>query len=98
MQQRYGAQGLQVLAINVDQNHEDAEHFLADHPTSLLLGFDPANRTPRNFDVREMPTGVLIGPDHRIRWIRSGYDGASDNVRGEAAIRSALGLPARKGT
>ena len=41
MQDKYGAKGLRVLAVNLDARREDAQRFLAEHPARFALGFDP---------------------------------------------------------
>ena len=46
LQQKYGPRGLQVLAINVDAKHGDADAFLARTPAGFALAFDPKAGLP----------------------------------------------------
>jgi peroxiredoxin len=92
MQERYGARGLQIVGVSVDVKREEAEAFLADHPAKFLVGFDVANRLPRVYNVRGMPTSLLIGTDGRIRMIHESFAPA-DEVMLEAAIKDALEAP-----
>jgi thiol-disulfide isomerase/thioredoxin len=91
MQDKYGAQGLQVLAINLDAKAADAQNFLADHPARFALAFDPTGSTPRNFQIKGMPTGVLIGADGRVLAIHNGFR-ESEKAELEQQIRNALGV------
>ena len=91
LQDKYGARGLQVLAINLDAQGADAQRFLADHPARFALAFDPAGATPRQFQVKGMPTSVLIGPDGRVLMVHSGFR-ESEQAALEQQIRNALGV------
>jgi cytochrome c biogenesis protein CcmG/thiol:disulfide interchange protein DsbE len=92
MHARYAAQGLRVVAINVDQKADDAQAFLRKTPAQFALAFDPAGRTPKAYAIKAMPTSVLIGPDGKVLSVHSGF---KDNDRNalELQIRQALRLP-----
>lgn len=92
MQARYAAQGLRVVAINVDQRAEDAQAFLRKTPAHFDLAFDPTGQTPKAYAIKAMPTSVLIGPDGKVLSVHSGF---KDNDRSalEQNIRQALRLP-----
>ena len=91
MHSRYAAQGLRVVAINVDQKADDAQAFLRKTPAQFDLAFDPAGQTPKAYAVKAMPTSVLIGPDGKVLSVHSGF---KDNDRNalEQQIRQALRL------
>lgn len=89
MQSRYGAHGLQVVAINLDTRAEPARRFLAESPASFLVGFDPAGDTARRYAIKAMPTSVLIGTDGRVLATHAGFRDA-DREPLEAAIRDAI--------
>lgn len=55
-----------VLAISVDQRPADAAAWLQDHPLSVPVGFDEAQRVPRLFEIDTLPAVVEIGPDGQI--------------------------------
>jgi cytochrome c biogenesis protein CcmG/thiol:disulfide interchange protein DsbE len=92
MQARYAAQGLRVVAVNVDQKADDAQAFLRKTPAYFDLAFDPMGQTPKAYAIKAMPTSVLIGPDGKVLSVHSGF---KDNDRGalEQKIRQALRLP-----
>lgn len=89
MQQRHRAQGLQVVAVNLDTKPEPARRFLAEHPASFTVAFDPTGDSARRCAVRAMPTSVLIGADGRVRRVHAGFrDDQREQL--EAALREAL--------
>jgi cytochrome c biogenesis protein CcmG/thiol:disulfide interchange protein DsbE len=69
----YHARGLDVLAVNLDERRTDADAFLAAHPHAMPVLFDPQGRAPQVFDVRGMPTSVLIDRGGTVRSTHTGY-------------------------
>ena len=91
MQTRYGAKGLRVVGINVDQKTDDAKNFLKDTPASFDVAFDQTGKTPKSYAIKGMPTSVLIGPDGKVISIHSGFkDEHRDEL--EKQIKQALHL------
>ena len=45
---RHQAQGLQVVAVNVDARRPDADRFRAETPARFTIAFDPKGETPRH--------------------------------------------------
>jgi peroxiredoxin len=93
MQTRHGAQGLQIVAINLDRKAADAAAFLARLPAGFLIAFDEAGKTPRSYGVSAMPSSFLIGPDGRVLAAHRGFEDA-DRAEREQQIR--LGLRGRQ--
>ena len=65
LQTRYGSR-LQVIAVNVDQDRADADRFLAAHPASFPVVFDPEGHLAEHYHVAGMPSAVILGRDGRI--------------------------------
>ena len=91
MQSRYGAKGLRVVGINVDQKTEDAKNFLNETPAKFDVAFDASGKTPKTYAIKGMPTSVLIGPDGKVLMVHSGF---KDEHRAELEqhIKRALNL------
>jgi len=91
MQSRYGAKGLRVVGINVDQKTDDAKAFLKDTPASFDVAFDQGGKTPKAYAIKGMPTSVLIGRDGKVLSVHSGF---KDEQRPELErqIQQALNL------
>lgn len=89
MHAKYAAQGLRVIAVNVDRKREDGERFLAQVPAQFTIAWDAAGTTPAAYGVKAMPSSVLIGADGRIAMRHAGFR-ADDTAPLEAAIAAAL--------
>ncbi|MBU6443661.1 MAG: TlpA family protein disulfide reductase [Alphaproteobacteria bacterium] len=69
----YGRDGLVVIAINVDHDHELAEDFLQDNSANFKVLYDPNGRIASQFNFRDMPTSYLIGRDGKIHYVHNGF-------------------------
>ena len=74
----YHEQGLEVVAVNVDERRRDAEAFLAGRPHALTVVFDPKGTSAQAFAVKGMPSSFLIDRGGVIRFAHTGYSGSSD--------------------
>ena len=89
LQARYGAQGLQVLAINVDARRDDARKFLQSNPAAFTVAYDGQGQTPRLYDVKTMPSSYVIDRAGKLSVLHRGF--APEDTPGlEQAIRLAL--------
>lgn len=91
MQTRYGAKGLRVVGINLDQKTDDAKAFLTDTPARFDVAFDQAGKTPRTYAIKGMPTSVLIGPDGKVLMVHSGFKD-EQRVDLERQIKQAMNI------
>ena len=91
MQAKYGGQGLQIVAVNVDRRTADARTFLNQYPARFDVVFDAAGQTPQSYAIKSMPTSMLIGPDGKVAMVHGGFQ---DNQRGalEGQIRAMLSI------
>ncbi len=90
MQRKYGARGLQIVAINLDARRADADSFLAQHPANFALAFDSQGESARRFQVKAMPSSVLIGPDGKVLYLHRGFR-LDDRAELEARLAAPLG-------
>jgi thiol-disulfide isomerase/thioredoxin len=96
MQEKYGAQGLQVIAVNVDASRSDADQFLNDVPARFALAFDPKGDGARRVGIKGMPTALLIGGDGKVVKVHQGFrpqDRAELEALVVAALSAAKGQP-----
>jgi len=89
MQAKYGAKGLQVVAVNVDAKRDDADKFLAEVPASFSVAFDSQGETPKLYGIKGMPSSLLIGPNGKVISMHAGFKGA-ERKELEDAIAGAL--------
>jgi cytochrome c biogenesis protein CcmG/thiol:disulfide interchange protein DsbE len=74
--QRERDRGLEVFAINVDEQRKAADAFLAGRPHVMPVIFDPKGESALAFNVRGMPSSVLIDRTSHIRFTHMGYSTA----------------------
>jgi cytochrome c biogenesis protein CcmG, thiol:disulfide interchange protein DsbE len=72
------AEGLEVLAIDVDEDRRQGDEFLKGRPHEMLVLFDPEGRAPAAFHVEAMPSSYLVDRRGRIRFKHVGYTTAVD--------------------
>ncbi|MBB3281624.1 TlpA disulfide reductase family protein [Mitsuaria sp. BK037] len=89
MQAKYGAQGLRIVAVNLDARRDDAQAFLKEVPAKVALAFDPKGGSAQRVGVRAMPSSVVLGPDGRVLMEHAGFR-AEDKAELEARIAAAL--------
>jgi len=92
MQRKYGAQGLQVIAVNLDAKRADADAFLAQVPAQFALAFDAAGQSAKRYGVKGMPSSVLIGRDGRVLSMHQGFR-EDERSELEARLAAALATP-----
>jgi thiol-disulfide isomerase/thioredoxin len=89
MADSYGPQGLSVVAINLDQNRADAEHFLAQYHPGFEVRFDASGKSAEQYRVSGMPTSVLIDRHGAVRYTHIGFRPA-DAATYEQQLRELL--------
>lgn len=70
---KYSDQGLEIVAINVDNPVEDGLFFLEDNPLDFLIPADPDGETAELFEVIGMPSSYLIAPDGEVTLVHMGF-------------------------
>jgi cytochrome c biogenesis protein CcmG, thiol:disulfide interchange protein DsbE len=71
--QEYAAQGLVVVAVNVDRERALADDFLHDNPAQFKIVYDPQGEVARQFQFKDMPTSYLIDRTGHIRFVHPGF-------------------------
>lgn len=89
MQAKYGAQGLRIVGINVDQKPDDMKAFLKEFPASFEIVADPKGEQPKAWGVKGMPTAYLIDAQGVVRKVHQGFKQVQANEL-EASIRELL--------
>jgi cytochrome c biogenesis protein CcmG/thiol:disulfide interchange protein DsbE len=89
MHDKYAANGLAIVGINVDQKRSDADRFLAQMPARFSVVYDPQGTSPRAYAIKGMPSSVLIDPQGRVLLVHAGFRD-DDRAMLEAKIREAL--------
>ncbi len=85
----YEREGLSVVAVNLDQNRDDAEKFLAQFHPNFEIRFDPQGALAERFKVQGMPSSVIIDRHGVVRYAHIGFQ-AGDQAMYEAQLREVL--------
>jgi thiol-disulfide isomerase/thioredoxin len=70
---RYQDLGFTILAVNVDENRDEALRFLESVPVDYPILYDPESSVSELYEVPAMPTTVMIDRDGQARYIHYGY-------------------------
>ncbi len=73
LQDKYGPQGLQVIAVNLDRDRKQVDKFLAAYPARFLIAYDPEGEAARRYRVKGMPSSYLIDATGQIRARHIGF-------------------------
>ena len=73
LQETYGKDGFQVVAINVDSNPAKAQALLRTVQESVVVALDPEGNSAERFNVSSMPSSFLIGRDGTVRSVQRGF-------------------------
>ncbi len=90
LQARYGAKGLEIVAINLDAKRDDADKFLSQVPAQFTLAFDAKGDSAKRFEVKGMPSSFLVGRDGRVVALHRGFRD-EERKEIEALIAQAVG-------
>ena len=55
-----------IIAINVDEETDDALRFLEDHPVGYVTLADPGGATPASWRIPAMPSSFLLDTDRKV--------------------------------
>ena len=88
MYHKYKDQGLEIIAISVDNPIEDGLDFLIDTPLDFLIPADPDGDIAELFQVFGMPTSYLIEPDGTVSLVHVGFRKGDIEIIEEAIQKS----------
>ena len=88
----YEADGLKIVAINLDSTSSDAKEFLAATSPNFDIAFDPQANTAESYNVLGMPSSFLIDRNGDLLFSHVGFR-KKDTTLIEKAIEKALRNP-----
>ena len=89
MERRYSRQGLTVIAVNLDKDHDLAAKFLNEVPANFTVAYDPQGTVAESYHVPGMPSSFIIDRNGRIQTIHVGFR-EEDTTDLEETLRSTL--------
>ena len=76
----FKSRGVEVIAVNVDEQRKDADAFLKTQQHQLRVMFDPRARVADAFGAHGVPASYLIDARGMIRYAHEGWDETADGV------------------
>lgn len=73
LQTQYGSQDLVILAINLDENIEDAKIFVKENPSNFFVGHNTETDIANLYKVQVMPSSFLIDRNGFIKAVHRGF-------------------------
>ena len=89
MHDKYAADGLVIIGVNLDNEPADAAEFLADFPASFAIHYDRDKALAEQFEVMTMPSSYIIGRDGQVFKRHLGFQ-VREQDEYEGAIAAAL--------
>lgn len=90
VQADFGAQGVRVVAVSVDQNRGAMQSFLKKHPVSFTVVRDADMKLVQRVDVPTMPTTFVLDGRGIVRFVHAGFEGDKTSERLRAEIKALL--------
>lgn len=73
LHREWAPKGLNIVAINLDNQRDKAMQFLQRHPAQFTVLWDAAGHSAKAYDVQAMPMSYLIDPQGRIVSAHRGF-------------------------
>ncbi len=89
MQEKYGDDGLVIIAVNLDNEPSDADKFLQQYPANFSIAYDHDRQLANQYSVEAMPSSYLIDRDGSVIERHLGFKSGKTSDY-EAAIVAAL--------
>lgn len=87
LQRDFAEKGLQVIAINVDEDPADAAGFLRRHPARFGVGADSTGRCPLAYGVMGMPSSYIVDRRGVVRYVHVGFrSSAAEQIRKQVEL------------
>ncbi len=84
LRREIGTTDFEIVAVNVDENTDDAKKFLQKHPVSYPVAKDPKGILPGVFGVKAMPTSYLIDKNGVVQYVHAAFkDGDMEKIKAE---------------
>ena len=84
LRREIGTSDFEIVAVNVDENTEDAKKFLAKHPVSYPIAKDPKGVLPGVFGVKAMPTSYLVDKNGVVKYVHAAFkEGDIEKLRAQ---------------
>jgi thiol-disulfide isomerase/thioredoxin len=91
LQQKYGAKGLVIIGIGVDEDAKKYQAFAKKNKVNFTLVHDAQHKAAGFFNPPSMPSSYLCDRKGNIRYIHQGFKGAKTEAEYTKEIEELLG-------
>lgn len=88
---KYKDKGFEVIAINMDENAQDAKDFLEKFPVTFPIGSDPKGGIAEQYKIKGLPSAYIIDRQGAISHIVVGFDEKTEFETIESVTTKLLG-------
>lgn len=74
LHKHYKKQGFEVVGVNLDENSDDAKHFLNDFPVGFPLAQDPQGKSAEAVAIKGMPSAFILDRNGVVRHTIVGFN------------------------
>jgi cytochrome c biogenesis protein CcmG, thiol:disulfide interchange protein DsbE len=90
LHRKYGAKGLVVLAVNVDETSAAMQDFLKSHAASFTIVHDATKKLVGTANISSMPTSFVLDKAGKVAAVHKGFHGKDTVKQYEAEIEKLL--------
>lgn len=90
IRKQYLDQGFEIIAVNLDEEPEEAKAFLASHSVDFILASNPDGQCPQRFQVKAMPTSFMVDRAGRINHVEIGFNESIKETLGKTLQQAIL--------
>lgn len=90
LHKRYADRGLEIIAINVDENRSEMEAFLKKNAATFLIVRDADQKLVEKAGIATMPSSFLIDREGKVRFVHTGFRGSETKKKYEEEIEALL--------
>ncbi len=73
LQEKYGEQGLKIIAVNLDKDRSETQAFIAAMPPRFTIAYDPEGGLAERYGVMGMPSSYLIDRNGKLHSTHIGF-------------------------
>lgn len=73
LHRQYHSKGLEVIAVNLDEEKQDALTFIKNHQVNFNVLYDAVGSCPEQYQVMAMPSSYIIDKSGKIQYVNYGF-------------------------
>lgn len=80
IRKEFRKKGFEVIAINLDEEREDAMAFLKEFPVAYPTARDTSGEVPEAYGLVGMPTAYLVDKKGKVQMVHEGFKKSDESV------------------